>query len=80
VEGTKGERKGTYIVLVPKKDPLEDEENLIDSMNLLGQIARCKYIKSSEALFEIFNPVATQFEVSRYNHFMILVIITPLFV
>jgi exportin-7 len=43
-------------------DPLDDEDALIESLNMLGQIARCKYEKSCASLFEVFDPVTVHYE------------------
>ncbi|KAI7855239.1 armadillo-type protein [Circinella umbellata] len=43
-------------------DPLENEESLIESLVMLGHIARCKYEQSSAALVAIFDPIALQYQ------------------
>ncbi|KAI7904443.1 armadillo-type protein [Cokeromyces recurvatus] len=43
-------------------DPLEDEDTLVESLFMLGLIARCKYEKSCAALIEIFDPIAAHYE------------------
>ncbi|KAI9485249.1 MAG: armadillo-type protein [Benjaminiella poitrasii] len=43
-------------------DPLEDEDALIESLFMLGQMARCKYEKSCAALVEIFDPITAHYE------------------
>jgi exportin-7 len=45
-------------------DPLDDEDALIESLNMLGQIARCQYEKSCAALIEIFDPITVHYEVN----------------
>ncbi|KAL7312113.1 hypothetical protein PS15m_007914 [Mucor circinelloides] len=58
----------TYIETVPNRieemldDPLDDEDALLESLNMLGQIARCKYEKSCAALVEVFDPVTAHYE------------------
>lgn len=44
------------------KDPLDNEDELIESLNMLGQIARCKYEKSCAALIEIFDPITVHYQ------------------
>ncbi|CAO3610792.1 unnamed protein product [Mucor hiemalis] len=57
----------TYINTVPARieemldDPLDNEEELIESLNMLGQIARCKYEKSCTALVEMFDPITDHY-------------------
>ncbi|KAI8143944.1 hypothetical protein BJV82DRAFT_683294 [Fennellomyces sp. T-0311] len=43
-------------------DPLETEESLVDTLGMLGHIARCKYEESSAALVAIFDPIAVQYQ------------------
>ncbi|KAI8992667.1 armadillo-type protein [Pilobolus umbonatus] len=43
-------------------DPLEEDENLIETLNMLGQIARCQYERSSAALIDIFDPIANRYQ------------------
>ncbi|KAI8637367.1 armadillo-type protein [Parasitella parasitica] len=43
-------------------DPLDDEDTLIESLNMLGQIARCKYEEACAALFEVFDQVTATYE------------------
>lgn len=45
-------------------DPLENEESLVETLAMLGNIARCKYEESCSALVSIFNPIANQYQVS----------------
>ena len=45
-------------------DPLETEESLVETLGMLGHIARCKYEESSAALVAIFDPIAAQYQVS----------------
>ncbi|KAI9252218.1 armadillo-type protein [Helicostylum pulchrum] len=58
----------TYIESVPNRveemldDPLDNEDELIESLNMLGQIARCKYEKSCAALIEIFDPITVHYQ------------------
>ncbi|KAI7864015.1 armadillo-type protein [Mucor mucedo] len=58
----------TYIEFVPARieemldDPLDDQDELIESLTMLGQIARCKYEKSCAALFEIFDPITVHYQ------------------
>lgn len=51
-----------FCVYIKKKDPLDDEDALLESLNMLGQIARCKYEKSCAALVEVFDPVTAHYE------------------
>lgn len=43
-------------------DPLENEENLIVTLNMLGQIAHCKYTASGTALIGLFDPITVQYQ------------------
>ncbi|KAI9337080.1 armadillo-type protein [Pilaira anomala] len=43
-------------------DPLDNEDILIESLTMLGQIARCKYEKSCAALIEIFDPITVHYQ------------------
>jgi exportin-7 len=43
-------------------DPLENEESIIETLNLLGQIAHCKYEASSTALIGLFDPITVQYQ------------------
>ncbi len=43
---------------------MDEEEDLIESLNMLGQIARCKYEKSCAALIEIFDPITDHYQVN----------------
>ncbi|KAG0169013.1 Exportin 7 [Apophysomyces sp. BC1034] len=43
-------------------DPLESEETLAETLNMLGQIARCKYQESSACLVTVFDPIAVQYQ------------------
>ncbi|KAI9028957.1 armadillo-type protein [Phycomyces nitens] len=43
-------------------DPLENEEALVETLGMLGQIARCKYEESSAALVAVFDPIALQYQ------------------
>ena len=43
-------------------DPLEDEESLIESLNMMGQIAHCKYEASSTALMSLFDPITVRYQ------------------
>ncbi|KAI8368699.1 armadillo-type protein [Blakeslea trispora] len=43
-------------------DPLEDEESLIETLNMLGQIAHCKYEASSTALMGLFEPITVRYQ------------------
>ncbi|KAI8088148.1 armadillo-type protein [Thamnidium elegans] len=58
----------TYIESVPNRieemldDPLDNEDELVESLNMLGQIARCKYEKSCAALIEIFDPITVHYQ------------------
>ncbi|KAI8388848.1 armadillo-type protein [Radiomyces spectabilis] len=54
-------------------DPLENEDALIESMMMLGQIARCNYQDSSQTLIAILEPVAIQYQevINRANSSLI---------
>lgn len=54
-----------WIIIKMVLDPLDDEDTLIESLNMLGQIARCQYEKSCAALIEIFDPIAVHYEVKE---------------
>lgn len=61
------------MVLIPRianndgdLDPLDNEESLVETLGMLGQIARCKYEESSAGLVSIFDPIATQYQVLSY--------------
>ncbi|ORY07504.1 exportin-7-like protein [Basidiobolus meristosporus CBS 931.73] len=43
-------------------DPLDNEEILIDSLEMLTNVARCKYEKSCEALIRIFDFTASSYQ------------------
>lgn len=43
-------------------DPLENEESLIETLNMLGQIAHCQYEDSSAALITLFDPITVQYQ------------------
>ncbi|KAL0089123.1 armadillo-type protein [Phycomyces blakesleeanus] len=43
-------------------DPLENEDALVETLGMLGQIARCKYEESSAALVAVFDPIALQYQ------------------
>ncbi|SAM09524.1 hypothetical protein [Absidia glauca] len=43
-------------------DPLDNEESLVETLNMIGQISRCKYGPSSNALISIFDPTAIQYQ------------------
>ncbi|KAI8091890.1 armadillo-type protein [Thamnidium elegans] len=44
------------------EDPLENEESLIETLNILGQIAHCKYEASSTALLNLFDPITIEYQ------------------
>jgi exportin-7 len=43
-------------------DPLENEESIAETLNMLGQIAHCKYDASSTALINLFDPITVQYQ------------------
>ncbi|KAG2198377.1 hypothetical protein INT47_009782 [Mucor saturninus] len=43
-------------------DPLENEESIIETLNMLGQIAHCKYEASSTALLNLFDPITIEYQ------------------
>ncbi|KAL9545414.1 hypothetical protein MBANPS3_007153 [Mucor bainieri] len=43
-------------------DPLENEESIIETLNMLGQIAHCKYEASSTALINLFDPITVEYQ------------------
>jgi exportin-7 len=43
-------------------DPLENEDSAIETLNMLGQIAHCRYEISSNALINIFNPITVEYQ------------------
>ncbi|KAI9470807.1 MAG: armadillo-type protein [Benjaminiella poitrasii] len=43
-------------------DPLDNEESLIETLNMLGQIAHCKYEASSTAMISLFDPITVQYQ------------------
>ncbi|KAI7869031.1 armadillo-type protein [Spinellus fusiger] len=43
-------------------DPLENEETLVETLGMLGQIARCKYEESSATIVTLFDPIALQYQ------------------
>ncbi|CAO3613563.1 unnamed protein product [Cunninghamella echinulata] len=63
---------GSYIITnvqsVPTRieemldDPLENEENLVDTLMMLGRIARLQYRESSSTLISIFDPIAIEYQ------------------
>lgn len=46
-----------------EEDPLEDEDHLIETLGMLGLIARCRYVQSCAALIEMFDPVVAEYQV-----------------
>ncbi|ORX56804.1 hypothetical protein DM01DRAFT_1334363 [Hesseltinella vesiculosa] len=58
----------SYVQSVPNRieemldDPLEDEEALVESLMMLGKIARCQYQNSSAALVSVFDPIAVEYQ------------------
>ncbi|RIB12729.1 armadillo-type protein [Gigaspora rosea] len=44
------------------KDPLENEDALINDLEMFANIARCKYDEANVAITNAFNPVAQQFQ------------------
>lgn len=45
------------------EDPLDSEEDLVENLVMLGQIARCKYEGSTDVLIAVFDPIAIQYQV-----------------
>ncbi|KAI8975114.1 armadillo-type protein [Mycotypha africana] len=43
-------------------DPLENEEQLLESMNMLGHIAHCKYEGATTTLMQMFDPITVQYQ------------------
>ncbi|ORZ07865.1 armadillo-type protein [Absidia repens] len=43
-------------------DPLENEESLVDTLSMLGKIARCQYQDSSAILVSVFDPIAMEYQ------------------
>ncbi|KAI8099750.1 armadillo-type protein [Halteromyces radiatus] len=43
-------------------DPLEDESNLVETLFMLGKIARCQYQESSSTLVSVFDPIAMEYQ------------------
>ncbi|KAI9353121.1 armadillo-type protein [Pilaira anomala] len=43
-------------------DPLENEESMIETLNMLGQIAHCKYEASSTVLVNLFDPITIEYQ------------------
>ncbi|KAI8330307.1 armadillo-type protein [Chlamydoabsidia padenii] len=43
-------------------DPLENEESLMDTLLMLGKIARCKYQESTTILLSVFDPIAMEYQ------------------
>ncbi|CDS11717.1 hypothetical protein LRAMOSA03980 [Lichtheimia ramosa] len=43
-------------------DPLDSEEDLVENLVMLGQIARCKYEGSTDVLIAVFDPIAIQYQ------------------
>lgn len=62
-----GRLLGTFISFNSKitiiADPLESEEDLVENLVMLGQIARCKYEGSADVLIAVFDPIAIQYQV-----------------
>ncbi|KAI9285764.1 armadillo-type protein [Umbelopsis sp. AD052] len=50
-------------------DPLDNEDALMENLDMLANIARCKYQESASTVISIFEPIAANFEdlVSRIN-------------
>ncbi|KAI8977942.1 armadillo-type protein [Pilobolus umbonatus] len=43
-------------------DPLENEESITETLNMLGQIAHCKYQASSNELIRLFDPITVEYQ------------------
>ncbi|RCI02278.1 hypothetical protein CU098_001501 [Rhizopus stolonifer] len=58
-----------YLESVPTRmeelldDPLENEDVLIESLSMLGQMARCQYEKSCAVLLDLFDPIMAHYEI-----------------
>lgn len=44
------------------ENPLEEEDSLVESLSMLGQIARCQYEQSCAVLIELFDPIAADYQ------------------
>jgi hypothetical protein len=44
-------------------DPLDNEDALMENLDMLANIARCKYQESASTVISIFEPIAASFEV-----------------
>ncbi|KAI8069371.1 armadillo-type protein [Gongronella butleri] len=58
----------SYVQSVPNRivemldDPLDDEEALVESLIMLGKIARLQYENSSSVLLSVFDPIAVEYQ------------------
>ncbi|KAI9309258.1 armadillo-type protein [Cunninghamella echinulata] len=43
-------------------DPLENEDSLVETLGMVGQISRCKYEPSTNALISVFDPTVAQYQ------------------
>ncbi|ORX48496.1 hypothetical protein DM01DRAFT_1338555 [Hesseltinella vesiculosa] len=43
-------------------DPLENEDELAETLGMLGQVSRCKYEPSTQALTAVFDPTMAQYQ------------------
>lgn len=48
---------------LPHTDPLDNEDALMENLDMLANIARCKYQESAATVISIFEPIAVNFEV-----------------
>ncbi|GAB5593863.1 hypothetical protein Unana1_08763 [Umbelopsis nana] len=51
-------------------DPLDNEDSLMENLDMLANIARCKYQESASTVISIFEPIAANYEdlVTRINN------------
>jgi exportin-7 len=45
-------------------DPLDNEDALMENLDMLANIARCKYQEAASTVITIFEPIAASYEVS----------------
>lgn len=54
------------LIQVISIDPLDNEDALMENLDMLANIARCKYQESASTVISIFEPIAANFEVMSF--------------
>jgi hypothetical protein len=52
------------LMLCGTLDPLDNEDALMENLDMLANIARCKYQEAASTVITIFEPIAASYEVS----------------